>query len=433
VEGSRNVPARPGTNLPRIADFNQAVILNAIRHAPEGLSRVELAELTGLSAQSVSNITRRLLDRDLITEAGTLVPAGRGKPRTLLRLHPPGHFAIGVHIDPTVTTVVLLDLVGDVVASVRTLPASAASPPRLVTAITHAVDGLLASTGADARRVLGLGIAAPGPLDTGAGVVVAPPLLPEWTRVDLRDLLYEATGYPVVLHKDAAAAALAELWRGPRGSAAAFADFVFLYMGTGLGAGLVVGGELLGGSTNNAGEIGHLMVTADGPRCNCGLRGCVGAACMPRNLVAEAAAAGLLPHPGPDAGDREVDELFTALCTLSARRDDDGRAARRILEASAFRLARGAATVSNLLDVRAVVVGGPTWERVREVFLPILRDTLLTTTEARQVHPVTALGSSLGPDVGAIGAGCLVLEHAFSTRPSTLLLGQRTDPVAATS
>jgi hypothetical protein len=95
---------RRGTNLPRLADFNQAVILDAVRHAPDGLSRVELAGLTGLSAQAVSNITRRLLDRELIAEAGTLVPAGRGKPRTLLRLHPTGHYAIGVHVDPTVTT-----------------------------------------------------------------------------------------------------------------------------------------------------------------------------------------------------------------------------------------------------------------------------------------------------------------------------------------
>jgi predicted NBD/HSP70 family sugar kinase len=411
---------RRGTNLPRIADFNQAVILDAVRHAPDGLSRVELAELTGLSAQAVSNITRRLLDRELIAEAGTLVPAGRGKPRTLLRLHPTGHFAIGVHIDPTVTTVALLDLVGDVVASVHTLPASATSPSELVAAITEAAAGLVASTGIDAGRVLGLGIAAPGPLDPGTGVVLEPPLLPDWTRVGLRELLHEATGYPVVLHKDAAAAALAELWRG---SAAALADFVFLYLGTGLGAGLVIGGELLGGSTNNAGEIGHLMVDADGPRCRCGQRGCVGIACMPRTLAAEAADAGLLPRLEAHAGDREIDELFTTMCGLASRNGP----ARPILERSASRLARGAATISNLLDVRAVVFGGPIWDRISEVFLPILRDTLLTTTEARQVHPVAALGSSLGADVGAIGAGCLVLEHSFSTRPSTLLLGPRDD------
>jgi len=410
---------RRGTNLPRVADFNQAVILDAVRHAPGGLSRVELAELTGLSAQAVSNITRRLLDRELITEAGTL-PAGRGKPRTLLRLHPTGHFAIGVHVDPTVTTVALLDLVGDVVASVRTLPASAAPPRELVAAITDAAAGLVASSGVDAGRVLGLGIAAPGPFDPGTGVVLEPPLLPAWSRVGLRELLQEATGYPVVLHKDAAAAALAELWRG---TATAFTDFVFVYLGTGLGAGLVTGGELLGGSTDNAGEIGHLIVDADGPPCRCGQRGCVGVACMPRTLVAEAADAGLLARPAPDAGDREIDECFTTLCETAG--------ARPILERSASRLARGAATISNLLDVRAVVFGGPIWDRISDVFLPILRDTLLTTTEARHVHPVEALGSSLGPDVGAIGAGCLVLEHSFSTRPSTLLIEPRDDQVAA--
>jgi predicted NBD/HSP70 family sugar kinase len=423
VISAESAPGRRGTNLPRIADFNQAVILNAIKQSPDGLSRVELAQLTGLSAQSISNITRRLLDRDLIAAAGRLEPTGRGKPRTLLRLHSMGHFAIGVHIDPTITTVALLDFVGEVVASERTLPASATSPTQLVVAITGAIDHLVASTGIDASRVLGIGIAAPGPVDTGAGMVLRPPLLPEWDRVGLRGLLHEATGYPVVLHKDAAAAALAELWRGPRGSAATHADFVFLYLGTGLGAGLVIGGELLGGSTNNAGEMGHLMVSADGPLCNCGLRGCVGASCMPRNLVAEAARAGLITEPRPDTGDREIDELFTALCELSSSSGDEADTARRLLEVSASRLARGAATISNLLDVRAVIFGGPIWSRVSEVFLPILRDTLLTTTEARQVHPVTALGSSLGSDVGAIGAGCLVLEHAFSTRPTTLLLG----------
>jgi predicted NBD/HSP70 family sugar kinase len=414
---------RRGTNLPRVADFNQAVILDAVRHAPGGLSRVELAELTGLSAQAVSNITRRLLDRELITEAGTL-PAGRGKPRTLLRLHRTGHFAVGVHVDPTVTTVALLDLVGDVVASVRTLPASATTPPELVDAITDAAAGLIASTGVDAGRVLGLGIAAPGPFDPGTGVVLEPPLLPEWNRVRLRELVHEATGHPVVLHKDAAAGALAELWRG---AATSLRDFVFLYLGTGIGAGLVTGGELLGGSTHNAGEIGHLIVDADGPACRCGQRGCVGVACSPRELVTEAADAGLLPRPTPGAADREIDELFTRLCARAAH---DG-AARAILERSASRLARGAATIANLLDVRAVVFGGPIWDRIAGVFLPLLRDTLLTTTEARHVHPVAALGSSLGPDVGAIGAGCLVLEHSFSTRPSTLLLERRDDQVAA--
>ncbi|WGW12661.1 ROK family transcriptional regulator [Saxibacter everestensis] len=438
----KETAARRGTNLPRIADFNQAVILDAIRHSVDGLSRVELARLTGLSAQSISNITRRLLGRELISEGQRLEPSGRGKPRTLLQLHPTGHFAIGVHIDPTITTVVLLDLLGDVVASAESLPASTTSPENLVDAIASQVNELVTSQGVTASRVLGIGIAAPGPVDTKAGAVLHPPLLPGWERVELRRLLHEATGLPVVLHKDAAASALAELWRGPRGSAGVHEDFVFFYLGTGLGAGLVINGELLGGSSDNAGEIGHLMVDADGPVCSCGMRGCVGAACMPRTLVDEAASAGLITAPRNDNDPREIDELFTQLCDLASRAGPESARtaahtsvrnldpavsrearARQMLELSAARLARGAATVANLLDVRAVIFGGPAWSRIANVFLPILQDTLLTTTEARQIHDVVALGSSIDDGVGAIGAGCLVLEHAFSTRPSTLLLG----------
>lgn len=103
---------RRGTNLPRMGDFNESVVLDAIRRHPAGLSRVELAQATGLSAQTVSNITRRLLDRGVARESGKH-NTGSGKPRTLLEIVPTSRYAVGVHLDPAVITCVLVDLLAE--------------------------------------------------------------------------------------------------------------------------------------------------------------------------------------------------------------------------------------------------------------------------------------------------------------------------------
>ncbi|ANY05641.1 ROK family transcriptional regulator [Pseudonocardia sp. HH130630-07] len=386
-------------------------MLDALRRARHGLSRTGLSERTGLSAQSITNIVRRLVERGLVVERAPAVPHGRGRPSGLLELDPAGRYAVGVHVDPTVTAVALVDLTAAVVASRRTVAASASTPEELVGAIAEAVGEVV--DGVDPGRLLGVGVATPGPIDAGAGAVVGAPLLPGWDRVELRTLVRDATGLPVVMHKDAAAAAVGELWQDPDP-----ADFVFLYLGTGLGAGFVVNGELLPGSTDNAGEIGHLMVAPDGPRCHCGSDGCVGASSMPRTLVGEAVVAGVLDPLPHEAGDGEIDAAFTRLCTAAA----GDPAARAVLERSAARLARAAVTLCNALDVGAVVVGGPAWSRTEPVYLPILRDVAAATTEARRVHEVAVRTSAVGDDSAVVGAACLVLEHSFSPRPATLLI-----------
>ena len=114
----RQSSPRRGTTLPRIGNFNLTVLLDAIRRTSGGLSRVELAQIVGLSPQTISNISRRLLDQNLIVEAGK-EGTGPGKPRTILRLNPAGMYALGVHLDPAVTTFVVLDLVGAVVRHSR--------------------------------------------------------------------------------------------------------------------------------------------------------------------------------------------------------------------------------------------------------------------------------------------------------------------------
>ncbi|MFD3400994.1 ROK family transcriptional regulator [Kribbella sp. NPDC058693] len=401
---------RRGTNLDRVGGFNDAVVLDAIRRS-EQLSRVELAEATGLSGQAISNIARRLLDAGLVREAGRLRGAGLGKPRTLLELEPTGQYAVGVHLDPSVVTVVLLDLTGEVVAR-RPVDQYADDPDVLIDGIAKTIEEVIAASGAPRDRVTGVGIAAPGPIDVERGVVVDPPNLSAWHLVPLRDELRERTGLPIVLDKDVTAAASAEKWAGQGGS------FLFFYLGTGVGAGLVIGDEIVRGSSSNVGEIGHVIVDPDGPVCYCGRRGCVGETSQPRYLVQQAVEAGVLAQ-GIDIEDRPaVDAAFAQLCASAA---DSPGAAQEIIVALAGRIAKVVEDIANLLDLERVVFGGPHWEQLAPVLGGAVRDALDDRFLVRAVHPFEVAGTALGQDVGAIGAASLVLDQTFSPNPSLLL------------
>jgi len=398
-----------------MGDFNLTVILDAIRRSSGGLSRVELAQIVGLSPQTISNISRRLLDQHLIVEAGK-EGSGPGKPRTMLRLNPAGMYALGVHLDPAVTTFVVLDLVGSVVQHSRIKTPGGNDPAAVIATMATEIEQLVARSGVDSSRIAGLGLAAPGPIDLDNGTVVDPPLLPGWDRVELRDALAKATGFSVLVDKDVTSAAVAETWAGgPSGAG----SFVFMYMGTGIGCGIVLNDEVVRGTSGNAGEIGHIIVDPDGPACDCGLRGCVKSSAIPQVLVAEAVAAGILDGSGKHTSGAEVQQSFAQLCDL-ADAGDTGAVA--IIDKSAVLVARAVSVVTNTLDVERVVFGGPFWSRIADRYLEKIPALVDASSAARQIHTIEVVGTGVGEDVGAVGAACLVLEHTLAPRAQRLLL-----------
>lgn len=404
---------RRGTNLPRMGDFNQSVILEAIRRSVEGFSRIELVEATGLSAQTVTNITRRLLDEGLIAEAGRTIK-GPGKPRVTLRLIPESRFAVGVHLDPAVITVVLLDMAGNVVGR-RAVRATERDPGHVVETMSDAIDGLIEDASVDRSRVAGVGVATPGPLDAEKGSVIDPPKLVGWHRVDLRAVLAEATGLPVIVEKDTTAAAVGEAWTA---SGSVDDAFLFVYLGTGIGASVVRDGEAVRGSTRNFGEVGHIIVDPDGPACDCGSRGCVEVVCTPQAIVDRAACAGVFDVEG--GSDVEgVEERFTLLCRRAEAGDD---AALSELRTAAGHLAVLISVLTNVLDVERVVLGGPFWARVADVYLGELPGPVNERSATRAIRTIPVAGTVVGDDVGAVGAACVMLDAVLSPRASDLYL-----------
>lgn len=401
---------RRGSNLPRVGDYNQLLVLDLVRRS-SNISRVELSERTGLSGQTVSNICRRLVAAGLIEPAGR-AEADTGARRTMFRVVPQGQYSVGLHIDPARMTLVLLNLAGEVEDRASLVTPKTHGPEDVLQAIVDAVADLVRRRGIPLGRVSGLGVSTPGPVM--ADSVVGPPNLRGWGVVRLRHELENRSGLPVVLEKDTIAAATGELWAG----GGALSNFAFIYLGTGIGAGIVLDGEVLRGASDNLGEIGHLTGDPDGPRCSCGGRGCVAITCAPVDLVSEAVGAGTLPPV--DLDDHLAVE--TALGRLCALADDGDETATAIIEKSARAIARAGGQLANVLDLDTVVLGGPNWSALSRTYLRVIPPITASLLTVRDVHTVDVRGTALGEDGGAIGAAALVMQSMASARSDHLLL-----------
>lgn len=409
-----------GTNLPKVGSYNQNVVLDAIRASGE-TSRVELAEQTGLTPQAISVIVRRLLTDGLVREDGarpSAGPSGGGKPRTLLRVEPTAGYAVGVHFDPGEIGAVLVDMAGAVLAETRRAVHASVQPDEAVALMGRAVRKVLREAKVPQRRMLGVGLACPGPIDQSLGLVLYPPRLVGWERVPLAAMLEKAVGHPVTMDNDATAAAIGERWAG---LAKDVGNVVYIYMGTGIGGGLLLGDQVYRGAFRNAAEIGHITVEPQGPECYCGNRGCLEAVACPAAMVADARR--LLAEGGggalaaayardPETVDHE------AVCSAAAAGD---RLARSVLDRVIGHLSDAAVSVTNMLDVELVVLGGPALGAVGQIYRDAIAEALAARPIARHVHQVSVALSPAGGSAAAIGAASLVFHHAFAPQLTTLL------------
>ncbi|SFK27117.1 ROK family transcriptional regulator [Cellulomonas sp. KH9] len=393
-----------GTPGPRTG--SRSAILDVIRAAGT-ISRVELTRATGLTAATVSTVVRRLLDEGLVVEAGRAESTG-GKPRMLLQLDPDAGYAVGVHLDHAGITYVIANLGGQVVARWRRPGAGSDDPRDVVGRIAAEVAATTARVGVDGDRLLGVGVVSPGPLSTTTGMTLAPPVMQHWADFPLAHAIEDAVGLPVLLDNDATAAALGEYWSGgvPTGAVCAA-----LYMGTGIGAGIIVDGTVYRGRSSNTGEIGHVCVDVDGPPCWCGSRGCIEVLAGPAAVVARATEAGIA-LPG-----RSVPEDFAALARAAARGEEEPA---RLLRESARYLAAAAQVLANVLDLDLLVLTGASFAQAGSLYLPVVQQRLADGFFARATHPVRVTISSQASEAAALGGAALVLQAELAPRQAGL-------------
>jgi predicted NBD/HSP70 family sugar kinase/transposase len=366
-----------GANQIDLGSFNECVVIETVRL--EGpITRGEIAERTRLTQQSVSRIARSLIQRGLLVEERRRHSAV-GKPSSPVKLRDDAAHALGIHIDPNVLTAVLVDLSGRIVARHAEPITSDPRPGAVVTQIADLGETVLeqAGRGRWEQGFLGIGVATPGPVDTVSGTVLDPPLMSVLRDVPLRTLLERRFSCPIVIEKDCSAAAVGERWIG-RGSRAH--DFVYLYLGTGVGTGLFLNGDLYRGLTANAGEFGQLCAVTLGR---------IDASGRPE-LLLECNPGSYLP-PG------------------THRRLTVQQAARAI--------GKGALALIDLLDLGLVVIGGPFFtEDVADTYLTEIERAVNAYPTALRLRRVRVERSVSSSEAVAVGAASTIFHSTFTPR-----------------
>lgn len=395
--GTRLASSLSGTNLVRAADYNQRVVLQAIRVAEE-TTRAELATITGLTPATIANITRRLLDLGLIAEAGRRFGL-RGQPALRLKVNPDGCFSIGINIDRDHFTIVTLDLAGNIrTRAVREI--SFAMPVHVLNCLRSEVEAIRSSGVVDERRVIGVGVALPDELGS-----VALPHRPQayevWNHLDVADLVRQVLPLPVHIDNDAAAAAIGE---AKFGSGLSQPNFFYILISAGLDGGFVTEGSYVRGATGRSGEIGFLP-DESGRKLGRTVQDTVSLSALLARLE--------------DAG-----SLVTDLTDLSEFEGPGAPVVRQWLNDATQSLTAPLIAVNGLINPAAILIGG----RMPDALIDALADRLnlaMQGTRAPSVAPV--LRATMSSDAPAIGAAILpFLDHVLPTE-SALMQASRAD------
>lgn len=399
-------PTRSGANQYDLGSFNEAVIIETIRLAGI-ISRTEISRRTGLTQQSVSRILRILLQQGLLVEEKQERAERLGKPRTPVRLRSNAAHAVGIHIDPELLTVAVVDLDGTIVRRETVDLAADLDAVRLVDLAAATVTAALSISQVDTASMLGVGVAVPGPINAD-GTLLDLPLQPAWRGLEIRHLLQGKLNHPVLVEKDGTAAAIGERWIG---RSARSRDFAYLYLGTGVGSGLILNGSIYRGLTANAGEFGQLCALKmgewddqGGPR--------MLAECNPTASLPVIAAGFGYVENDPEATDEA--KRYKAVCKAAVNGDE---AAQKAVTQVASVIAQGAVGLVDLLDIDLIVLGGPAFApEIAGVFLSEISRAVNSYPIAKGTRTVAVEESMLQADAAAVGAASTIFHDAFTPR-----------------
>ena len=366
--------------------FNQQLVLRAIYDRP-AVSRAELARITGLTRTSVSELAGELLTDRLIEEVGR-GPSTGGKAPILLRVRAEGRHLIGLDLGESAFTGAVVDLRGNIVRSLS-LPLEGRGGEEAVQLVYSLIEALAGGNGRS--PLLGIGVGAPGLVDSRTGTVRWAVNL-GWENLPLGEMIEQRFGLPVVVANDSQAAAVAELTFGFESRPA---NLVVVRVGRGIGAGIILNGQLFHGDGSGAGEIGHTIFGDGRERCRCGRIGCLETTASMRAMVAEA--------------NRLVPAVTDDATLVSALNDGDQRVYSIVVHAGAM-LGLAIAAVTGTLNVNHILLVGPAvalgdeWlnavrQRATASALPLLAESTRIDFGAKH------------KDVVLLGASAMLMTH----------------------
>lgn len=382
-----------------------AVLTNLRQNAP--LSRTALAELTGLNKATITRLVHDLIQHGLVREVG-FKSSITGRPSILLELDPDGGFIIGVGIEVDSCSVILTDFAAEILWRRDEPIERNGELDSLVNCVTQITQEAYAQAEKAGRPVLGLGLSAPGLVDASQGTLLFAPNL-GLQNIPLRKYLEEQFPFPIYVDNEANMAALGESYFG----SARDCDYgLYIDITAGVGAGIVMNQRILPGVSGLAGEVGHMTINPEGPRCNCGNYGCweiyVNLPSIFRR-VTEAVSAG---HPSvlSDAANKSPQELTIQLVVDAAQ--DGDPAALNALQETGHYIGIGVANLINAFNPSRIVLGGYL-SLAYEYMLPEINRVVRERALRWPVEAAKIVIAAYGSDARLMGAIATVYDHVL--------------------
>lgn len=367
-------------------------VVRAVRMAGS-LTQAEIARTTGLSAATVSNIVRELKDAGTVEVTPT---SSGGRRARAVSLSADAGIVVGVDFGHSHLRVAVGNLAHTVLAEEAEPIDVDASAGQGLDRAERLVRRLVAESGIGPGKVIGIGLGVPGPIDMETGVLGSTAILPGWVGTNPRDDLAARLDVPVYVDNDANLGALGEqVWGAGQGAR----DLAYIKVASGVGAGLVINGQIYRGPGGTAGEIGHITLDESGPVCRCGNRGC---------LETFTAARYVLPLLHSSHG---TDLTMARVVRLAA---DGDPGCRRVLADIGRHIGSGVASLCNLLNPSRVVLGGDLAEAGDLVLDPV-RDSVARYAIPSAARQLKVLPGELDSRAEVLGALALVLNEMGDT------------------
>lgn len=373
------------------------------------ISRTEISSITGWSKAKAAQETRSLINKGILIEVGEGASQGGRRPQ-LLQLNDRLGFIVGVDIGATSLEMTLADVTGRALQKRAETADVREDATLFFNRCIELVKEMADAQGIPTDQILGIGIGVPGPVDFARGVLVAPPLMPDWEKFPIRNFIKEA--FPstfVVVDNDVNIMALGEQRAG---DGAGIDHFIYVKIGTGIGAGIISNGRIHRGSDGCAGDIGHICVDKQGPICRCGNQGCLEA------MAAGPAIAEKAMQVARDGGSSLLRQMLEANHGLlrpedvnAACREGD-EAALEIIRSSGQMVGEVLAGLVNFFNPSHIFIGGGISNFGNHLLVAIRRAVLRRSLPLATNH-LSINFSRAGSNAGTIGALALALEYLF--------------------
>ncbi len=395
------------TAMGSLREANRIRIAEALRRHGKG-SRGDLGRWTGLSRSTVAALVADLQLQGLLLESvdGGARDQGRGRPASMLRLNPSAAAVIGVDFDHRRIRVAVADLFLTVLAE-RAAPADVDTQASVALDLAaELVDETLAEAGVERHRVIAAGMGLPGPIDVRTATLGRSVVLPSWAGLEAGQELAQRIGIDVHVENDANLGALAEVFFG---AGRGLRNLIYVKVSSGIGAGLVLDGEIYRGERGTAGEIGHVHVKSDGVVCRCGNRGCL------ETVASTGALVSLL------ASSHGADLTFGDVLALLENGD---LGARRVVTDAGRAIGNVLADVCNMLNPAAIIIGGDL-SPAGQPLISGVAESIERYAQAGATEALQIVVGALGPRAEVLGALALVSNESDPVRSAVSAAGPR--------